>query len=104
MAWVETISADELEENELKQVVMEDEHKIALVRLSDGIYAIDDTCSHAEASLSEGEVIDSRVKCPLHGAEFEIPTGDVKAFPAVVGVGAYETKVEDNIIYVNYGE
>jgi len=104
MAWVQTISADELAENEMQQVVMEDGHKIALVHLSDGIYAIDDTCTHAEASLSEGDVIDSRVKCPLHGAEFEIKSGDVKAFPAVIGVATYDTKIEENTIYVNYGE
>ncbi|MBD3273850.1 MAG: Rieske 2Fe-2S domain-containing protein [Candidatus Marinimicrobia bacterium] len=104
MAWIETIPADELKENEMKQVVLDDGHKIALIRKEDGYHAIEDTCSHAEASLAEGEIVGDRVRCPLHGAEFEIKTGDVKAFPAVVGVEKYDVKVEDNRVLVNYGD
>ncbi len=101
MAWVETIAVDELDENQMKQVKMEDGHKITLIRLSDGLYALDDTCSHAQASLAEGEIKGDNVKCPLHGAEFDIRTGQVKSFPAVVGVGKYDTKIENDVIYVN---
>ncbi len=104
MAWVETIPADELNEHQIKQTVMEDGHKIALIRMNDGVYAIDDTCTHAEASLAEGEITGDRVKCALHGAEFDVRTGEVKSFPAVVGVGKYATKVDDNRIYVKYEE
>ncbi len=104
MAWIETISADELKENEMKQVTLDDGTKIAIIHADDGYYAIDDTCSHAEASLSEGDIEGDKVRCPLHGAEFDYKTGDVKSFPAVVGVASYEVKVEDNQVLVNYGE
>lgn len=104
MPWVETIPVDELNENKLTRAVLENGHAIALIRLSNSIYALDDTCSHAEASLSEGDVIGENVRCPMHGAEFEIPTGQVKSFPAVVGVNTYQTKVEGNMILVKYEE
>jgi len=104
MPWVRTIGVDELEENKMTRTVLENGHRIALIRLEEGIYALDDTCTHAEASLSEGDIVGKHVRCPLHGAEFEIPTGQVKAFPAVVGVNSYETKVEDDTILVKYEE
>ncbi|MEJ2049737.1 MAG: non-heme iron oxygenase ferredoxin subunit [Calditrichota bacterium] len=104
MPWVKTISVDELDENKLTRTILDNGHAIVMIRLPDGIYALDDTCTHAEASLSEGEVIGDHVRCPLHGAEFEISTGQVKSFPAVVGVNAYQTKVEGNMILVKYEE
>ena len=104
MAWVEALPADALDVNEMQQVRLESGKKIALIHLDDGIYAIDDTCSHAEASLAEGEIISDNVKCPLHGAEFDVRTGEVKSFPAVVGVQNYKTKVDDNSIFVNVEE
>jgi len=104
MPWVETIPVDELNDNEMTRTVLDDGHVIALIRLAENIYALDDTCTHAEASLSEGDIVGKNVRCPLHGAEFEIPTGQVRAFPAVVGVTVYETKIEGNMILVKYGE
>jgi len=104
MAWVEACALGELEVHSMNQVIMEDGKKLAVIRMDDGVYVIDDTCSHAEASLSEGEIIGDKVKCPLHGAEFEVRTGAVKSFPAVVGVKRYETKVEDDTVFVEYGD
>ncbi|MCF7803773.1 MAG: non-heme iron oxygenase ferredoxin subunit [Candidatus Marinimicrobia bacterium] len=104
MAWVEALSLGELGEYDMDKITMNDGTRIAVIRMDDDVYAIDDTCSHAEASLSEGELLGNKVKCPLHGAEFDVRTGEVKSFPAVVGVTKYETKIEDNTIYVNYGE
>lgn len=104
MPWVRTIAVEDLEANNMTRTVLDDGHVIALIRLEDGIYALDDTCTHAEASLSAGDIVGEHVRCPLHGAEFEIPTGRVKSFPAVVGVNSYETKVEDDTILVKYEE
>lgn len=104
MAWVETIAEDDLNENGTAQVVMDDGQKIALIRMQDGVYAINDTCSHAQASLAEGEIVGDNIKCPLHGAEFDVRTGEVQSFPAVVGVANYDTKIDNGTIYVNYEE
>lgn len=102
MGWIAAAPADELSVGESKQVVMDTGHKLALFRTDDGYFAIDDTCSHAEASLTEGKVVGNHVKCALHGAEFDIRDGAVKSFPAVIGVGSYETKVKDNTVFINY--
>jgi len=104
MPWVETIATEELNESGTAQGVMEDGHKIALIRIDNEVYAINDTCSHAQASLAEGEIVGDNIKCPLHGAEFDIRTGEVQSFPAVVGVANYETRIENGKIYVDYEE
>jgi len=102
MPWVEVMKTSQIGVGEIKQIVMNDDEKIALFHLDDGFYAIDDTCSHAESSLAEGEIVGQKVKCALHGAEFDIRTGEVRAFPAVVGVKKYETKVENDAVFINY--
>jgi len=78
--------------------------KIALFKIGDAVYAIDDTCTHEEASLSEGTVYDDedepQVECPKHGAVFDIATGAVRSLPAVKSVNSYETKVEGDMVLV----
>lgn len=68
---------------------------IAVFRVGDAVYAIGDRCSHAEASLSEGEVFDLGVECPRHGSEFDLRTGRPLSFPATRPVPIYEVVVED---------
>jgi len=57
-------------------------------------------CSHAEASLSEGDVYDCKVECPLHGAEFDLKTGDAVTLPATKPVNRYKVNVEDGYIFL----
>lgn len=76
------------------------EHRIAMFRIDDEVYAIGDRCSHAEASLAEGEVWDHSIECPRHGSEFDLKTGEPGALPATVPVPVYEVSVEDGTVYV----
>ena len=57
---------------------------VALVRIGDDVYAIGDTCSHADVSLSEGEVwCDSKeIECWKHGSLFSLETGEPQTLPA----------------------
>lgn len=73
---------------------------IALVRTPDGVFAVDDICSHAQWSLSEGEVEDCTIECGLHGARFDLRTGQPSGLPAVVPVATYPTKCEDNSVFI----
>lgn len=77
---------------------------IALFHVGDKFYAVDDTCTHEEASLSEGTLYldedEPQVECPKHGAIFEISTGQVLTLPAVKSVRSYETKVEGDTVLV----
>lgn len=74
--------------------------KVALFNVEGEIFAIDDTCSHAEASLSEGTIDGDRVECPRHGACFNIKTGAALTLPAMVPVATYRVKIEDGAILV----
>ena len=76
------------------------EHRIAVFRLGEDVYAIGDRCSHAEASLSEGEVDDLEVECPLHGALFDITTGKPQSLPATRPVPTYRADVRDGAIFL----
>ena len=73
----------------------------ALFRLEDGIYALDDICSHEYSRLSEGEIWDGEVYCPKHGSRFDIRNGQVRSFPAMVPVNSYPVRVEDGTVYID---
>ncbi len=79
--------------------------KVAVFHVGDKVYAIDDTCSHEEASLSEGtrytDDEEPQVECPKHGAMFEISTGHVVTLPAVKSVKSYETRLEGGTVLVS---
>ena len=99
MEKVKVVKLSEITENTSKLVEIEDK-KIAVFNVDGEIYAIDDTCSHAEASLSEGEVYDCKIECPLHGAEFDIKTGQAVTPPATKDVKTYDVIEKDGWVYV----
>lgn len=75
-------------------------HRIAMFKVGDQVYAIGDRCSHAEASLSEGEVWDLAVECPRHGSEFDLRTGQPQSLPATKPVPTYQVSIEDGTVYL----
>ncbi|MBU1227071.1 MAG: non-heme iron oxygenase ferredoxin subunit [Actinobacteria bacterium] len=75
-------------------------HRIAVFRVGGDVYALDDRCSHAEASLAEGEVFEGSVECPRHGSEFDLTTGEPGSFPATTPVAVYATEVVDGDVYL----
>ena len=80
-------------------------HKICVVRIDDDVYAIGDTCSHAEVSLSEGEVDPDlkQIECWKHGSQFSLETGDPDSLPATRPVPVYTAHVKDGDVYVEVG-
>ncbi len=79
-------------------------HRVALFLLGDDVYAIGDECSHAEASLAEGEVFDDEVECPRHGSAFDLRTGAPSTLPATKPVPVYEASVSDGDVYLTIEE
>ena len=73
---------------------------ICVTRIGNEVFAIDDTCTHAEASLSEGEVSCFKIECWLHGAEFDLRTGEAITLPANISLATYPVKIEANSITV----
>ena len=80
--------------------VIDDNRKIALVRIGNDVYAIGDTCSHADVSLAEGEVLadDREIECWKHGSAFSLTTGEPSTLPATQPVPAYDVSVVDGRI------
>jgi 3-phenylpropionate/trans-cinnamate dioxygenase ferredoxin subunit len=71
------------------------------VVLTDGeVYAINDTCSHGQVSLAEGEVEGCLLECWLHGSQFDLRTGKPVSLPAIDPVPVYPVKVEDGTVFV----
>jgi 3-phenylpropionate/trans-cinnamate dioxygenase ferredoxin subunit len=68
------------------------------------VFAIGDRCSHAEASLSEGEIYEHEVECPRHGSAFDIRTGDPLSLPATKSVPVYRASVDSGTVYVELPE
>jgi 3-phenylpropionate/trans-cinnamate dioxygenase ferredoxin subunit len=68
------------------------------------IHAVSDVCTHAGASLSEGGVRNGVVRCPRHGAPFDVRTGESVGPPASEDLRVYETKVKDGAVYVRIND
>lgn len=78
---------------------------IAIFHADGNLYALDDRCSHAEASLGEGDVDTDEmcVECPLHGSLFDLKTGKPRTLPAFEPVSTYPVSVDtDGTIIVEY--
>jgi 3-phenylpropionate/trans-cinnamate dioxygenase ferredoxin subunit len=73
---------------------------IAVFNADGEIYAIDDTCSHQDASLSEGWLEGCFIECPLHAASFDLRTGMPTCLPAKKPVRTHHVVIEDGVIYV----
>ncbi len=77
-------------------------HRIALVRIGDDFYAVGDRCSHADFSLSEGEVWpdECEIECWKHGSTFSLKTGEPQSFPATRPVPVYDVVIEGTDVKV----
>jgi 3-phenylpropionate/trans-cinnamate dioxygenase ferredoxin component len=77
-------------------------HRICLVRIGDDFYAIGDTCTHAEISLSEGEIYEEtlEIECWKHGSSFSLKTGEPNTLPATRPEPVYDVRVDDGTVKV----
>jgi 3-phenylpropionate/trans-cinnamate dioxygenase ferredoxin component len=101
--WLEVLREEEILDGHGVRVDVGDE-RIAVFRDGDRLYALGDRCSHAEASLSEGDVFDGEVECPRHGATFDLATGDAKTLPATRPVPVYGVRARDGVVEVEVSQ
>jgi len=73
---------------------------ICVARVGDEVFALADTCSHADASLAEGDITNFKIECWLHGAEFDLRTGDVLSLPATQSLRTYEVRVDGDSVTI----
>ena len=84
-----------------KPVKLEKDGKaICVTRIGDQVFAVADTCTHSEASLSEGDVLDFKIECWLHGAEFDLRTGEVVTLPATQNLEVYNVAIDGDSVTV----
>lgn len=93
----------ELEDGRPLRVEVDGE-PVALVRLGDEVRAVHDTCSHQEASLSEGEVWDGEIECHLHGSMFSLENGAPSCLPALKPVPTYAVTLDGDDVLVDATE
>ena len=88
--------------NEGMRQVSVGESRIGIYRCGDDVYALGDICSHEHAYLTEGDFDcdELEVECPLHGARFNVQSGDVLSLPATQPVDTYQVKIEGDLVLV----
>lgn len=92
-------------EIKLKQAlrILIDDYPVAIVKDSMGdIHAIGDTCSHADVSLSEGEVVGCMIECWGHGSQFDLRTGEPLQLPAYDPVPVFAVTIDGDDVYVDF--
>jgi 3-phenylpropionate/trans-cinnamate dioxygenase ferredoxin subunit len=73
---------------------------LLICRLPEGIFAMDNTCSHAGGSLCKGDLEGTVIECPRHGAKFDVRTGAVVAAPAKVPQQVYKVRIDGDKVQV----
>jgi len=76
-------------------------HDFLVANVDGTHYAVDDTCSHEDFSLSYGCLEGDRVKCSLHGSRFCLKTGQPQEEPADEPIGTYRLQVEDDGLWLD---
>jgi 3-phenylpropionate/trans-cinnamate dioxygenase ferredoxin subunit len=98
---IELCPVEELPDGGVRRFDVEG-RSLAVVRLGDDVYVVGDRCSHADVSLSEGEVDadDCTIECPKHGSAFDLTTGEPRSLPATRPVPVYVAEVVDGTVKV----
>lgn len=99
MEWIEVAKTEELPEGGVKPVLARGQ-RLALARTAGGFHAVAEFCTHAGGSLGEGTLFEEEIECPLHGARFNVTTGEAATLPAVEPVKVFPVKVENDRIFV----
>lgn len=99
MEFVPAMQDSALQEGAMAAVDLNGEH-ILLARLGGEVCAVSGTCTHEEADLANGFLVEDRVVCALHLSQFEVKTGRVLNPPASVPLKTFKVKIEDGTIFV----
>lgn len=97
--FVKVAEVSEIPPGDMKAVTVGNE-EVLLVNVEGNFHACDDVCTHSFASLSEGDLDGDEVQCPLHGATFNVTTGEVITPPASLALRMFEVRVEGSDILV----
>ena len=74
---------------------------VCVARVGDEVFAVADTCTHSDASLSEGEVSGYKIECWLHGAEFDLRSGAALTPPATQALQSFKVQRNGNQLVIS---
>jgi len=97
-AWVRVCAESELLPGE-SRVAWDGDTPILVVNLDGALYALEDKCTHEDFELSAGPIDGDQVECTLHGARFDLRTGEALCAPAYAAVPKFPVKREDGAIW-----
>ncbi|MGC8468442.1 MAG: MocE family 2Fe-2S type ferredoxin [Acetobacteraceae bacterium] len=101
--WVEACKVGEIEAEEVAPFD-HGGHRYAIYRSpADQYYATDAVCTHEDADLTEGLVIEHIIECPRHNGRFDYRTGAAKGAPVCVNLKTYPVKVERGAVFLDLG-
>lgn len=90
---------DEIPEGKMRSFDVEGT-QVLVCRTREGVFAVDNICTHAYARMDEGRLRGFRVICPLHGASFDVRTGAVLGAPANQPLRSYPVRIVDEHVEV----
>lgn len=99
--WIEACDASDVAPGAGLRIEIGDE-PIAVWNVDGSYFATQDTCTHEETSLAEGDLWGEVVECPLHGAQFDVTNGEVLSLPAVVPLKTYPVKLENGKLFIEW--
>lgn len=97
--WIDVIAENALANGE-NVIIDVDGTAVAVFKLNDSFYAIEDVCSHDGAEIASGKLDGDEIVCPRHGARFCIKTGAVTAPPAYEAISCFPVRIENGTVQV----
>jgi nitrite reductase/ring-hydroxylating ferredoxin subunit len=99
--WVQVAECDQFQDRDLLRVTTPHGDDVCLYRLGDEYFATHNRCTHGDAELSDGLIVEGRlIECPLHEGTFEIRTGLPVGAPCTVPIRTYALKVVDGAVFL----
>jgi naphthalene 1,2-dioxygenase system ferredoxin subunit len=100
--WVRVAALAELPADDAFGVVVQG-RELAIYRVAGEVFATDNRCTHGEALLSEGFLMDYCIECPLHQGQFDVRTGEALCAPVTVAIRTYPARIEGEDVLVDLG-
>jgi 3-phenylpropionate/trans-cinnamate dioxygenase ferredoxin subunit len=97
--WIKVAQVGDLADGQAKVFEVEAQ-RVAICRVGQQYFAIQDLCTHDNGPLGEGELVGDLIECPRHGARFNVKSGEPVTLPAVVPVKTFPVKVTGKEVYV----
>jgi 3-phenylpropionate/trans-cinnamate dioxygenase ferredoxin subunit len=101
--WVTVCSADDIEQEDVLRYDHGDRSFAVYRSPDDRYFATDGWCTHEQAHLADGLVIDTIIECPKHNGRFDYTTGAAKGAPVCIALRTYPVKLEGGKVMIDLG-